>query len=96
MEAARRYLLMKSGYEVNILWLDDHGSCSHYDSEGSLYHSRYHMKRDEKGRVHCRICPNGLEQAEWSRVFVDDPPGSWMAQFASYREGPPKRSIAYE
>jgi hypothetical protein len=93
MDEPRRYLLMKSGWEVSILWLDQHGSCSHSDSEGSLYHSRFHMKRDDKGRVFVALCPNGLEREEWARVFVDDPEGSWKSQFLAYKDGPPKRSV---
>jgi hypothetical protein len=93
----RRFLLCKSGYEVNILWLDQHGSCEHTDLDGNLYHTRYHMNRDpDTGLVTCLLCPNSLEQAEWSRVFVDDPPGSWTQHFAAYKSAPPKRSVSDE
>jgi len=91
MPETQRFLLMKSGFQVSILFLDRHGSCDHSDSDGNLFHRRYHPYRDEKGQHQVLLCPNGLESNEWQRVFPDDPPGSWIKAFASYREGPPKR-----
>jgi len=95
MTEPRRYLLMKSGYEVNVMFIDGHGTCDHIDSEGSLFHTRWHHYRDSKGLREPLLCPNGLEEREWSRVFTDDPPGSWTAQYTAYKQSPPKRQ-AYD
>lgn len=88
----RRFLLMKSGYTVSVLFLDKIGSCDHSDIDGSLFHRRFHSFRDEKGQPQALLCPNGLESHEWPRVFTDDPPGVWTKHFLAYREGPPKRN----
>lgn len=88
---ARRFLLMKTGFDVNVLFLDTPGSCSHTDSTGSLSHTRFHGYRDPDGKRQVVLCPNGLEASEWSRVFVDDPPGSWTTHFANYRSAPPQK-----
>lgn len=94
MSDAKRFLLQKSGYDVNILWLDDHGSCTHFDHEGNLYPTDFHPYRDAKGLVYARRCPNSLTQNEWTRCFVDDPPGSWVRFYTDYKSAPPKRQYS--
>lgn len=89
-------MLCKSGYDVTIFWLDSFGSCLHVDCDGNIYHTRFHPYRDEKGYVYTKLCPNGLEESEWTRVFVDDPPGSWIEAYTAYKQAPPKRSHSEE
>ena len=93
----RRYLLCRSSgnpRDVNILWLDVHGSCNRYhqDFHGNLYPVRFHLHRDKDHRWYAALCPNGLASEEWDRVGVDDPPGSWRMAFVHFKnEAPPVR-----
>ena len=91
MTPPKRFLLMKSENTVNILWLDEAGSCQHITYDGHMYPARHHVKLDEKGQRWVTLCPNGLSTEEWRRVFVDDPPGAWLEHFNNYRMEPPKK-----
>lgn len=81
---AHRYLLMGSGKTVNVMWLDEDGSCSahHGNLDGSLSATRFHIKLDEKGRRWPLICPNGLATIEWDRVKVGD---NWREELLEFQ-----------